>query len=107
MVTIHKAKNAEIKTFLHFVESEIGASVETLANKTVIQEYYTNNFTKFVDILVKNKSKIKEGYNPKSLAHYKTLQERYMDSCGKINPLLSQINATDELINQVVYAWTG
>ncbi|MGA2698099.1 MAG: TaqI-like C-terminal specificity domain-containing protein [Methanoregula sp.] len=107
MVTIHKAKNAEIKTFLHFVESEIGAPVESLANKTVIQEYYSNDFVKFVDILVKNKSKIKEGYNPKSPAHYKTLQEWYMDSCGKINPLLSKIEAIDALIDQIVYKLYG
>ena len=66
MVEMNKEKNAEIKKFLTFVESEIGNSIDALSNKTLIQEYYANDFTKFVDVLVKNKNKIKEGYNPKS-----------------------------------------
>jgi len=30
-----------------------------------------------------------------------------MDSCGKINPLLSKIEATDALIDQIVYKLYG
>ena len=37
-----------------------------LSNKTLIHEYYANDFSKFVDVLVNNKSKIKEGYNAKA-----------------------------------------
>jgi len=36
MVEMNKAKNAEIKEFLSFVGSEIGVSVDTLSNKTLI-----------------------------------------------------------------------
>lgn len=107
MVNLHKSKNREIKSFLTFLENEIGTSVDSLSNKTTIQEYYQNNFTKFIDVLVKNKSKIKEGYNPKGPAHYKTLQEWYTDSCSKIKPLLDQIDATDALIDQIVYKLYG
>ena len=58
---MNKTKNTEIKTFLTFVENEIEHSVDMLSNKTLIHEYYANDFSKFVDVLVNNKSKIKEG----------------------------------------------
>jgi hypothetical protein len=107
MVEMNKAKNAEIKTFLNFVESEIGASVDVLSNKTLIQEYYANDFIKIVDVLVKNKSKINEGYNPKSPTNRKNLEAWYTDSCGKLKPLMGKIDATDTLINQIVYKLYG
>jgi Alw26I/Eco31I/Esp3I family type II restriction m6 adenine DNA methyltransferase len=107
MVDRNKEKNNEIKAFLNFVESEIGASVETLSNKTLIQEYYANDFTKFVDVLVKNKSKIKEGYNPKSRAHHETLKDWYDSSVANLKPLMEKIAATDALIDQIVYKLYG
>jgi hypothetical protein len=107
MMDMNKAKNAENTAFLNFVENEIGSSVEMLSNKTMIQEYYKNDFTKFVDVLVKNKSKIKEGYNPKSRAHHDTLKDWYDSSVAKLNPLMAKINATDALIDQIVYKLNG
>jgi len=107
MVEMNKAKNAEIRTFLNFVESEIGASIDTLSNKTVIQEYYVNDFVKFVEILMKNINKIKEGYNPKSPKNRKNLEAWYTDSCGKLKPLIAKIEATDVLIDQIVYKLYG
>jgi hypothetical protein len=107
MVEMNKAKNAEIKTFLSFVESEIGAPVDTLSNRTLIQEYYANDFKKFVDVLVKNKSRIKEGYTPKSRAHHEILKNWYDSSVTKLKPLMEKIDATDVLIDQVVYRLYG
>lgn len=107
MVDMNKTKNAEIKAFLNFVESEIGASVDTLSNKTLIQGYYANDFTKIIEVLVKNKSKIKVGYNPKSRAHHDTLKNWYDSSVAKLNPLMTKIDATDALIDQIVYKLYG
>lgn len=107
MVEMNKEKNAEIKKFLTFIESEIGNSVDALSNKTLIQEYYSNDFTKFVDVLVKNKSKIKEGYNPKSRAHHDTLKDWYDSSVAKLTPLMKKIDETDALIDQIVYKLYG
>lgn len=107
MVEMNKEKNAEIKKFLAFVESEIGNSIDVLSNKTLIQEYYANDFTKFVDVLVKNKSKIKEGYNPKSRAHHDTLKDWYDSSVTKLEPLMQKIAVTDTLIDQIVYKLYG
>ena len=86
---------------------ENGASVDVLSNKTLIQEYYANDFTKIVDVLVKNKSKIKVGYNPKSPTNRKNLEAWHIDSCTKLKPLMTKIDATDALIDQIVYKLYG
>jgi len=107
MIEMNKEKNTEIKSFLDFLKGEIGASIEDLSNKTAIQEYYTHEFQNLVDVLVKNKKKIKAGYDPKSPNNYKHLQEWYKDSVGKLNPLIGRIEATDGLIDQIVYKLYG
>jgi len=107
MIEMNKAKDGEIKAFLDFVDSEIGASIDILSNGPLIQKYYENNFTEFVNILVKNQSKIKEGYNPKSPNNRKNLEAWYIDSCNKLKPLIAKISATDSLINQIIYKLYG
>jgi len=59
MIEMNTEKNAEIKVFLGFLEGEIGAAVDDMANKTAVREYYNHEFRKLVDILVKNKKKLK------------------------------------------------
>ncbi len=64
MIEMNKEKNTEIKGFLRWLEGEIGAPVEELANKTALKEYYAHDFEAFAGALVKNKKKLKEGYDP-------------------------------------------
>jgi len=107
MIDMNKKKNAEIKSFLDFLKGEIGISVEDLSNKTAIQEYYSHEFQNLIDVLVKNKKKLKAGYDPKSPVNYKHLQQWYNDSAGKLKPLMGRIEATDRLIDQIVYKLYG
>ena len=103
MIEMNKEKNAEIKIFLSFIEGEIGASVSDLANKTTIKRFYNYEFQKLIDILSKNKKKFKGGYDPKTPTNYKHLLEWYTDSVNKLEPLMSEIKVTDDLIDQIVY----
>ncbi|MDP2767819.1 MAG: TaqI-like C-terminal specificity domain-containing protein [Candidatus Methanoperedens sp.] len=107
MIEMNKEKNAEIKSFLDFLKGEIGAPIEELSNKTAIQEYYKNEFQKLIDVLVKNKKKLRAGYDPKSPANYKHLLEWYKASVDKLKPLMGRIEATDRLIDQIVYKLYG
>ena len=107
MIEMNKEKNGEIKSFLDFLKGEIGVSVEDLSNKTAIQEYYSHEFQNLIDVLVKNKKKLKAGYDPKSPSNYKHLQQWYNDSTGKLKPLMGRIEATDGLIDQIVYKLYG
>jgi len=107
MIEMNKEKNAEIKSFLDFLKGEIGVSIEDLSNKTAIQEYYSHEFQNLIDVLAKNKKKLKPGYDPKSPANYKHLQQWYNDSAGKLKPLMGRIEATDGLIDRIVYKLYG
>jgi hypothetical protein len=107
MIEMNKEKNAEIKGFLEFLIGEIGAPIDDLSNKTAIQEYYKHEFLNLINMLVKNKKKLKAGYDPKSPTNYKLLQQWYNDSIGKLKPRMGRIEATDGLIDQIVYRLYG
>jgi len=104
---MNKEKNAEIKSFLGFLEGEIGAAVDDMTNKTAVREYYNHEFQKLIDIMVKNKKKLRDGYDPKTPTNYRHLQEWYNDSVDKLQPLMGRIEATDRLIDQIVYKLYG
>jgi hypothetical protein len=107
MIDMNKEKNAEIKGFLRWLEGEIGAQVDELKNKTIIREYYAADFDALFGALVKNKKKLKEGYDPTRREPKEKLQQECNASMTKLAPLLERIKATDELIDQIVYKLYG
>ncbi len=107
LIEMNKEKNAEIKAFLGFMEGETGADVDDMVNKTAVREYYNHEFRKLIDILVKNRKKLRDGYDPKSPTNYRHLQEWYEDSIDKLQPLRGRIEDTDGLIDQIVYRLYG
>ena len=114
MIEMNKEKNGEIKGFLGWLEGEIGAPVSDLTNKTALKEYYNHDFQNpdkktpsLIGILEKNKKKLGNGYDPKIPANYKHLQQWYDDSKGRIAPLIGKIEATDGLIDAIVYKLYG
>jgi hypothetical protein len=49
----------------------------------------------------------KKDHNPKSRVHHDTLKDWYDSSVAKLNPLMTKIDATDALIDQIVYKLYG
>ncbi|MCG2735727.1 MAG: Eco57I restriction-modification methylase domain-containing protein [Candidatus Methanoperedenaceae archaeon] len=107
IIEMNKEKNAEIKSFFDFLKGEIGAPIGDLSNKTAIQEYYSHEFQNLIDVLDKNKKKLKAGYDPKGHANYTHLQEWYNASVSKLKPLMGKIEATDGLIDKIIYKLYG
>jgi hypothetical protein len=107
MIEMNKEKNTEIKGFLQWFEGEIGAPVEGLTNKTAIKEYYEAGFDALAGALAKNKKKLKDGYDPTRREPKEKLQTEFNASIGKLAPLLKRIQATDKLIDQIVYKLYG
>ena len=71
--------------------------MEELTNKTALKEYYDfkYDFETFVKVLVKNKKKLKEGYDPTRREPKDKLGKEYNASLNKLTPLLKRIEATD------------
>lgn len=57
--------------------------------------------------LAKNKKKLKEGYDPTRREPKDKLRDEYNASVGKLAPLLGRIEATDGLIDAIVYRLYG
>ena len=101
MVEMNKQKQEEIKGFLLWLEDYIGAEVEALTNKTKIRAYYELEFKDLLAVLKKNKRKL--GADPARRAFQEDLRREFQDSMEKLAPLFMRIEATDRLIDAVVY----
>jgi len=107
MIEMNKEKNAEIKGFLRWLEGEIGTPVEELANKTALKEYYLHDFDALAKVLEKNKKKLKKGYDPTRREPKENMEKEYNTSVGRLAPRLRRIEATDGLIDAIVYRLYG
>ncbi len=102
MIEVNKRNNEEIKGFLKWLEREIGTGIDTLTNKTAIKEYHDNDFNHFLDVLKKNKNKI--SVDPANRKIQDVLEKYFNESMSVLKPLKGKIQATDNLIDQIVYA---
>jgi len=107
MIEMNKEKQKEIKSFLEWLEREIGAKIDELSGKTVIKEYFKgeNTFDRLIEVLKKNRPKL--SLDPSRREFQDKLKEEYDKSIAKLNPLLQKIQDTDNLIDQIVYKLYG
>lgn len=105
MIEMNKEKNEESKGFLKWLEREIGANIEDLANKTAIKEYHEHDFIGLLEVLKKNKNKL--SIELSSRKYQELLEEHFNESISKLEPLKARIKTTDELIDEIVYRLYG
>ena len=105
MLEMNKAKGAEIRGFLHWLEQESGAKIEALQNKTAIQSYFDLSLDNLLGILKKNRRAIP--IDPSSRNFQESVEREFTASLAKLTPLLTRIQGTDTLIDQVVYQLYG
>ena len=101
MIEMNKKKGEEIRGFLHWLGGEIGKEIDSLQNKTAIQSYFDLSADQLLDILKKNRRAIQ--VDPSSRNFQELLEREFHSSLTKLNPLLTRIQQTDDLIDQVVY----
>lgn len=70
-------------------------------------EYYGMDFSGFHDLLIKNKKKLKAGYNPKVRGNKELLEDEFNRSAAKIKQFDTRIKETDSQIDSVVYELYG
>jgi Alw26I/Eco31I/Esp3I family type II restriction m6 adenine DNA methyltransferase len=104
MTRLNKEKQSRIKGFLVWLEKEIlKGSVEGQHNKTKIRDFHDGTFEELLGILKKNKA-IFDPYPPEKRA---MLEHIFSDAVNAITPLKTDIQATDDLIDQIVYKLYG
>jgi hypothetical protein len=105
MLEMNKDKQKEIKGFLGWLESYVGAKVEDLSPKTKIQRYYEHDYDELLAVLKKNKKKLT--IDPARRVPAEALRAEFEGSVGKLLPHLERIRQTDELIDAIVYRLYG
>jgi hypothetical protein len=105
MLEMNKQKQKEIKGFLGWLESFVGAKVEDLTPKTTLQSYYEHDYEGFLAVLKKNRKKL--AVDPARREPGEALRAEFEGSAGKLAPLRERILQTDELIDAVVYRLYG
>ena len=105
MLEMNKAKGAEIRGFLRWLEREIGVEIDVLQNKTAIQRYFNLPLDDLLGILKKNRRAIPIDLSSRDFQE--SLEREFTASLAKLTPLLTRIQGTDALIDQVVYQLYG
>jgi len=105
MIEYSRARNKEIKSFLNWLERTMGAEVENLSNKTAIKDYDEATIEGLLEILKKNKKKLKT--DPSRREFQDKITEEFAKSITKLTPLKQKIESTNNLIDQLVYKLYG
>jgi len=105
MIEYNKEKNKEIRSFLGWLEREVGIKAEDLTGKTTIKEYHETTVDKLINILKKNKKKLH--IDPSRRDFQDRLFIEFNKSLQKLTPLKRKIEMTDHLIDQIVYKLYG
>ena len=105
MVEMNKAKGEEIRGFLRWLERAIGVEINALKNKTKIQDYFELSLEELLGILKSNRRTV--AVDPSDRNFQESLEREFTRSRETLDPLLTRIQGTDHLIDQVVYQLYG
>jgi len=105
MIELNKQKQAEVKRFIEWLQTEIRHDLADLRQKTRIHEYHEGNLDDLLAALRANDKPLNR------IAHRSDFQSdlrREFDiSLSRLTPLKARIAATDALIDQIVYRLYG
>ncbi|MGL4377029.1 MAG: Eco57I restriction-modification methylase domain-containing protein, partial [Microcoleaceae cyanobacterium] len=113
MMTLNQQKQTEIKSFLQWLERFIGCPIDTLTNKSKIQNYLGDynkeephlSFDELIEVLKKNQKKLK--IDPLARKDRQTLEREYQASLESLLPIKTQLMICDKLIDSIVYKLYG
>jgi len=104
MMRLNKEKQAKIQGFLTWLEQEIiKGSIGDQKNKTTIKDFHNNTLEDLLDVLKRNKA-IRD---PCPSEVRDTIASEFSSALRSLNPLKARIEATDELVDQIVYRLYG
>jgi len=105
MMEMNQAKQKETREFLNWLGNYAGLAVDEWKVKTIAQDYARNPWEEFQRALRANARAFTRDVEGRAAAN--KIQGEWEKSVGKLRPLLAQIEATDKLIDRVVYELYG
>lgn len=106
---IHTKTHDEKEGFLHWLVEYAGLPLADWDLKTVVQSYYEAGWDEFKRALNRNARAIEQaaGIDVKGRQALGRIKREYEASMATLTPLLARIEATDSLIDQIVYKLYG
>jgi hypothetical protein len=101
VLEMDKQKQTEVKGFLGWLESYLGAKVEDLTPKIKLQGYYEHYYASFLMLLKNNKKML--AIDPSRREPAELLRAKFEGSLDKLGPLRDRIRQMDELIVATAY----
>ena len=113
MIALNQPKQTEIKSFWQWLERFIGCPIDTLTNKSKIQNYLGDynkdephlSFNELIEVIKKNKKKLK--IDPVARKEQETLEKEYQASLDTLLPIKTKLMTCDKLIDSIVYKLYG
>jgi len=104
MTRLNKEKQGITTGFLTWLEKEIiKGSIEDQQNKTKIKSFHEGTLAELMDVLKKNK--VIPDPCPSNILN--TIKAEFSAAMTHLTPLKTHIEATDKLIDQIVYKLYG
>jgi hypothetical protein len=107
ILDLNKQRQSEAQNFLRWLDGEIGVKVQELSGASKLLGYYDMDFSGFHDLLIKNKKKLKAGYNPRVRSNKELLEDEFNRSAVKIKQFDTRIKEIDNQIDSLVYELYG
>jgi len=105
MIGMNKEKRAEAKGFLDWLAGYTGVPIDGWRLKTRARAYWEYGWDELQRALSQNRRKM--GRDVEGREAREKIKREFEDSMAKLKPLLARIEATDRLIDLVVYRLYG
>lgn len=113
MLNANRMRRSEMERFLRWLERTLGTQIEELANRTRLQDYLGNyqkggshlGFTELCDILKQNHRLLSVEIDDSRTCQQ--LEVEYQGTLKKLLPLKERLDATDRLIDMIIYRLYG
>jgi hypothetical protein len=105
MIEMHKEKQAEAKGFLDWLADYTGLPIDDWKLKTYVRAYWEHPWPEMQRALTQNRRRM--GRDVEGREAQARIKHEFEDSMAKLVPLLARIEATDRLIDRIVYRLYG
>jgi hypothetical protein len=105
MIEMHKEKQAEAKGFLDWLADYTDLPIEDWKLKSRVLAYWEHPWSEMQRALSQNRGKMRRDVEGREAQG--KIKREFEDSMPKLKPLLTRIEATDRLIDQIVYRLYG
>ncbi|EFO80926.1 hypothetical protein OSCT_1218 [Oscillochloris trichoides DG-6] len=114
MIAFHKEKQTEAASFTDWLATQTGSTLDEWSLKTVVQSFWEQPWEEIERAVQKNRGRIVQTQGLRGKAAEAALEPllreirgRWAGAVGRMGPVLAAIQATDRLIDLIVYRLYG